>query len=138
MPLGITNDNQALRCDIDGDGQPDILVDAKSGTFTGVVHGEGRPDVSLTSYGQGPVRTAVFYNTGQTDRPFAKSPTQTLDLDALAGDKQINGPLLRDSIPAADFNGDGHLDVGSLGNTKTGVGAGGPLAVYACLQQKEN
>ena len=34
----------------------------------------------------------------------------------------------------ADFNGDGRLDVGALGNTKTGVGAGGPLAVYVYLQ----
>ena len=111
----------------------------------------------------------------------------TLDLNSLSGVKQINGPLLRDSIPAADFNsdgiddlivakgqdqrilvllgsrdglslnnslsfdldyrlhyetgllvadfnGDGLLDVGSLGNTKTGVGAGGPLAVYLYLQ----
>lgn len=33
-----------------------------------------------------------------------------------------------------DFNGDGKLDLASLGYTNTGVGAGGPLAVYIYLQ----
>lgn len=35
----------------------------------------------------------------------------------------------------ADFNDDGRLDIAALGNTKTGVGAGGPLAVYVYLQE---
>jgi glyoxylase-like metal-dependent hydrolase (beta-lactamase superfamily II) len=153
----------------------------------GDFNGDGRPDITLSSYGQGPVKSTVFYNTGQTDRPFDKLPNATLDLNTLTGNKQIKGPLLRDSIPAADFNsdgiddlivakgqdqrilillgsrdglslkkslafdldyrlhyetglfvadfnGDGKLDIGSLGNTKTGVGAGGPLAVYVYLQ----
>lgn len=153
----------------------------------GDFNADGRPDITLSSYGQGPVRMAVFYNSGQADQPFAESPDVTLDLDALTGDKQIKGPLLRDSIPTADFNGDGiddlivakgqdqrflvmpggraglslknslafdldyrlhyetclfpadfngdgRVDVGALGNTKTGVGAGGPLAVYLYLQ----
>lgn len=34
----------------------------------------------------------------------------------------------------ADFNGDGRADLASLGYTNTGVGAGGPLAVYVWLQ----
>jgi hypothetical protein len=91
----------------------------------GDFNGDGRPDVPLSSYGQGPVRTAVYYNTGQTDRPFAKSPTVTLDLDTLTGDKQIKGPLLRDSIPAADFNGDGHgsfaLPPAVIGSSRTRI-----------------
>lgn len=33
-----------------------------------------------------------------------------------------------------DFNGDGKADLASLGYTNTGVGAGGPLAVYIYLQ----
>jgi hypothetical protein len=254
--------NQARRCDIDGDGRRDLIVNAKFGKFTRVVRGDagqatlksfqptlggpyadvhpldvngdgredlvssyghvllrdgqgklptepsvklptpstrdwsclgvgdfnanGRPDIALASYGQGPVRMAIFYNSGKTDRPFPASPSVTLDLDSLTGGKKIKGPLLRDSIPAADFNGDGiddlivakgqdqrilillgsrdglslknslafdvdyrlHyetglfvadfngdglLDIGSLGNTKTGVGAGGPLAFYIYL-----
>ncbi|MCH8923831.1 MAG: VCBS repeat-containing protein [Planctomycetes bacterium] len=262
VSLGVAEANQARRCDIDGDGQRDIIVDAKFGTFTRVVrvddgratlrrfqptlggpyadvrmldvngdgredlvssyghvllrdgqgklptepslklpiaaardwsflgvgdfNADGRPDIALASYGQGPVRMAVFYNSGKTDRPFAASPSVTLEIDSLRGGKRIKGPLLRDSIPAADFNGDGiddlivakgqdqrilvllgsrdglslknslafdldyrlHyetglfvadfdgdglLDIGSLGNTKTGVGAGGPLAFYIFL-----
>lgn len=34
-----------------------------------------------------------------------------------------------------DFNGDGRADVACFGYTNTGVGAGGPLAVYIYLQQ---
>lgn len=37
-------------------------------------------------------------------------------------------------ISVADFNGDGRMDVAALGYTNTGVGAGGPLAVYVWLQ----
>jgi glyoxylase-like metal-dependent hydrolase (beta-lactamase superfamily II) len=35
-----------------------------------------------------------------------------------------------------DFNGDGRADIACLGYTNTGVGAGGPLAVYVYLQQQ--
>jgi hypothetical protein len=35
-----------------------------------------------------------------------------------------------------DFNGDGRADIACLGYTNTGVGAGDPLAVYVCLQQR--
>jgi metallo-beta-lactamase class B len=267
VQLAVAEANQARRCDIDGDGRPDLIVDAKFGTFARVVRREdgratlqsfqpalggpyadvrsldvngdgredlvssygdvllrkddvrlptepslklrtaaardwsflgvgdlnadGRPDIALSSYGQGPVQMEVFYNRGQADRPFARAPDVTLDLDSLAGKKQIHGPLLRDSIPAADYNGDGiddlivakgqgqrvlvllgsrdglrlenslafdldyrlhyetglflgdfdgdgRLDVGALGNTKTGVGAGGPLAVYIYLQRSDS
>ena len=153
----------------------------------GDFNGDGRPDVTLSSYGQGPVKMAVYYNRGQSERPFVPIPSTTIDLDHLSGDKQIKGPLLRDSIPAADFNGDGiddlivakgqdqrilillgnrdglslertlsfdldyrlhyetglfiadfngdgRMDIGALGNTRTGVGAGGPLTVYLYLQ----
>jgi hypothetical protein len=34
-----------------------------------------------------------------------------------------------------DFNSDGKSDVACLGYTNTGVGAGGPLAVYIYMQQ---
>jgi hypothetical protein len=33
-----------------------------------------------------------------------------------------------------DFNGDGKADIACLGDTNTGVGAGGPPAVYVYLQ----
>ncbi|MBI1310161.1 MBL fold metallo-hydrolase [bacterium] len=153
----------------------------------GDFNGDSRPDVTLTSYGQGPVKMHVFYNRGDVNHPFGDSPDATIDLDTLPIEKKINGPMLRDSVPAADFNGDGiddlivgkgqdqrilvltggleglslerstaldldyrlhyetclfpadfngdgRLDIAALGNTKTGVGAGGPLAVYVYLQ----
>lgn len=263
VAIGLGEGNQARRSDIDGDGQPDVIVAAKFGSFSqllrldggrvtlkpvqptlagpyvdvvpidlngdqrddfvssyghvllrdakgklpdqpslklpiaaerdwsflgiGDFNADGRPDITLSSYGQGPVRTFVYTNRGQPDQPFSTTPDATLELDTLTGEKKLNGPLLRDSIQVADydgdgiddlivgkgqdqrclvllgntgglsldrsiafdldyrlhyetglmvadFNGDGRLDVAALGNTKTGVGAGGPLAVYIYLQ----
>ncbi len=37
-------------------------------------------------------------------------------------------------LHVTDFNGDGKADLGTFGFTTTGVGAGGPLAVYLWLQ----
>jgi glyoxylase-like metal-dependent hydrolase (beta-lactamase superfamily II) len=264
VPLDMAEGNQARRCDWDGDGKADIVINRKFGVFERVLrlddgrstsqqlelklggpyadllpvdlngdgredlissygdvllrdaegkltalpsqklplpaerdwsclgvgdfNGDGHPDITLSSYGQGPVKTNVYYNHSRKHRPFADSPSATFELDSLTGDKKINGPLLRDSIPAADFNGDGitdlivakgqdqrilvllgsreglslnrsvafdldyrlhyetcllpadfngdgRLDIAALGNTKTGVGAGGPLAVYVYLQE---
>ena len=39
-------------------------------------------------------------------------------------------------LTVADFNGDGKLDLGCFGYTKTGVGAGGPPAGYIWLRPK--
>ncbi len=39
-------------------------------------------------------------------------------------------------VTVADFNGDGELDLGIFGYTKTGVGAGGPPAGYIWLKPK--
>ena len=69
----------------------------------------------------------------------------TFDLVDPPGEKKNQHPYLRDSFAAADWNGDGTLETGlfvgdfngdgkpdlaCLGYTNTGVGAGGPLAVY--------
>jgi metallo-beta-lactamase class B len=39
-------------------------------------------------------------------------------------------------LHVADFDGDGRPDLAALGDTKTGVGAGGPLSVYIWRQQR--
>ena len=37
-------------------------------------------------------------------------------------------------LHVADFDGDGRPDLAAFGDTKTGVGAGGPLSVYIWTQ----
>jgi len=61
-----------------------MLIGRMFGMFERVVRlDDGRPDVALASSGQGPVKIAVFQNTGRPERPFGDSPDMTLDLDAL-------------------------------------------------------
>lgn len=153
----------------------------------GDFNADGRPDITLWAYGQGPILAHVFYNTGDAQRPYPDAPSTRLDFEPVGSPKQSKGSLVRDSLAVADwngdgvddlfaakgqqqqirilygnreglrldhgttleldyrlhyetglfpadFNGDGRMDVAALGNTNTGVGTGGPLAVYVYLQ----
>src|SRR5262249_3825455 len=265
ISLSLGEGNHARRIDLAGDGKPDVVVDAKFGTFarvgprmgdaaplqeispkvtgpyldvwSGDINGDGGSDL-VFSYGQIFLRSAdgklpaeptfqlpaakdrdwcyfavgdfnadarpdlvfftareevpsasVFYNTGKSAAPFPLVASATFDLADPPGEKKNQHPYLRDTVTAADWNGDGALDLvigkgqdnavliiaggpqgldyagrtkialdyrlhyetglfvgdfngdgkpdfACLGYTNTGVGAGGPLAVYIYIQQR--
>jgi glyoxylase-like metal-dependent hydrolase (beta-lactamase superfamily II) len=148
----------------------------------GDFNADGRLDVALLSYGAQHARIAMYYHRGQADAPYAAQAPTTLDLEGTTAPRDRH-PLLRDTPPVADwdgdgvddlivgkgqdhsvlvllggregldltrsisipfefrlhfetglhvadFDGDGRLDLAAFGDTKTGVGAGGPPAVY--------
>lgn len=156
----------------------------------GDFNNDRRVDVCLTSFQHETLRTAVYYNTGKAERPYADKADAVIDYNPPSLPATDRHPLLRDCPPTADWNGDGiddlvigrgqdrrivvllggpkgldlersttilldyrlHYDTGhavadfnhdgrpdiaALGYTRTGVGAGGPLAVYVYLQQNE-
>lgn len=188
----ISRDGKILR---DGKlpAEPTIRLPATQGRdwsyfAVGDYNGDRRPDVAYFTMPQEIPHGKVFYNTGKADAPFRTEPDATFDLSD-PEDKKNQHPLLRDTVVAADWNGDGvtdlvvgkgqgnfvtivpggakgldaaraeritfdyriHYETGlfvgdfnrdgkpdlaALGYTNTGVGAGGPLAVYIYLRDR--
>jgi glyoxylase-like metal-dependent hydrolase (beta-lactamase superfamily II) len=122
--------------DLNGDGRPDLVtsnghiylrgadgrlpadptlrLETAQGDWhflaVGDFNGDGRPDVVLLSYGMhGQTAARVFYNRGQTDKPFADKPDALIPLNPA----QKNAPftLLRDAPVVCDWNGDGIDDL---------------------------
>jgi len=91
------------------------------------------------------VATADWNGDGVTDMVIGKG--QDNSVLVLPGGPRGLDPARRTKIDldyrihyetglyVSDFNGDGKPDLGCLGYTNTGVGAGGPLAVYIYLQE---
>jgi glyoxylase-like metal-dependent hydrolase (beta-lactamase superfamily II) len=75
----------------------------------GDFNADRRPDVALLSYGMKRTRLAMYYNTGDPERPFRDKPDTTLDLGG--ADPRNQPPLLRDAPVVADWNGDGVADL---------------------------
>lgn len=73
--------------------------------------GDGRKDVTLSSYAEERASTALYCNCGVADRPFREQPDAVLKLNDHPQRSPQSKPLLRDSMPVADWNGDGIDDL---------------------------
>jgi glyoxylase-like metal-dependent hydrolase (beta-lactamase superfamily II) len=77
----------------------------------GDFNGDGRQDVTLSSYAEEEASTAVYLNSGNVSRPFGDRPDTVLKLNDHPKRSLQSKPLLRDSMPVADWNGDGVDDL---------------------------
>ena len=95
--------------------QPRLLLpvpEANDWTFLAVgdFNADTRPDVALLSYGMRQSRAALYYHTNDPGTPFDPAVRTMLDLDG-ATPPRDRRPLLRDTPPVADWDGDGVDDL---------------------------
>ena len=137
--------------DIDGDGVPEILV--VNGGYLYAYHADGRlvwayavPDIPTELAGNIPAPVATFYRTGLTaaqvyDLDLDGKPEVILNasarliiLDGATGVEKFSidhegGGLGNGTLALADFDNDGHIDIGVIGHTRWNCSSttGGPV-----------
>jgi hydroxyacylglutathione hydrolase len=77
----------------------------------GDFNSDARPDLAFFTAPQEVPEARVFYNTGNAEIPYSLEPSATFDFADPPGEKKNQHPYLRDSVVAADWNGDGVLDL---------------------------
>jgi hydroxyacylglutathione hydrolase len=77
----------------------------------GDFNGDARPDLAFFTAPQEVPEARVYYNTGNAAAPYPLTPSAAFDLADPPGEKKNQHPYLRDSVVAADWNGDGVLDL---------------------------
>jgi hypothetical protein len=104
----------------------------------GDFNGDRRPDAAFFTMPQEVPQASIFYNTGKADTPFRLAPDATLDLADPPGEKKNQHPYLRDTVLAADWNGDGVLDlvIGKGQDNAVSIIPGGPQGLDLARREK--
>jgi hypothetical protein len=133
--------------DLNGDGNPDLIVGINSRNAVGVLLGNGDGTFGLPLFPPPPLRSldpftilsADFDGDGNQDVILLQTSTSPLDIELYAGNGDgtlqspaafngINSPPSGTPVPIADLNGDGRIDfvVNSVGGMAIIQGAPGP------------